>query len=112
MRDLSKLKLDLMYKEEAQLLKKATAWLDAQPDIKVMRICDRYAKGYSDLFLCVGGIFTVLELKDDEGTSTPHQNLFIADVQRHGGIGGVCKTMGEIIKYVEEARGQCKKLMT
>ena len=54
-----KLPSDHTYKDEADLLKDTIAWLEPQirDGIKVIRICDRYHKGYSDLFICVLGIF-------------------------------------------------------
>ena len=53
------------YDDEATLLRKVTEWLAPQcrDGIKVLRICDRYAKGYADLFICVRGIFVIAELK-------------------------------------------------
>ena len=95
-----------MYKEEATLLKKVTEWLAPQQrdGIKVIRISDRYNKGYSDLFLCVRGQFVVIELKDDTGTASPHQELFIAEMLDAGAIGGVCRTVKEVAEYVEEAK--------
>ena len=95
-----------MYKEEADLLKNTIAWLEPQrrDGIKVMRICDRYAKGYSDLFINVRGQFVVAELKDDEGTATPHQEQFIEEMIECGAIGAVCRTVKEVADLVEEAK--------
>ena len=97
---------DRMYKEEADLLDAVTKWLEPQrrDGIKLIRVCDRYNKGYSDLFLCVRGLFVVAELKDDTGTATPHQELFIKDIQDTGGIGAVCRTVKEVAELVEEAK--------
>lgn len=95
-----------MFKEEADLLDAAIKWLEPQrrDGIKVIRVCDRYNKGYSDLFLCVRGIFVVAELKDDEGEATPHQEQFIEDIIYTGGIGGVCRTVKEVADLVDEAK--------
>lgn len=95
-----------MFKEEADLLKAVTDWLEPQrrDGIKVIRICDRYNKGYSDLFICVRGIFVVAELKDDEGEASPHQEEFIADILACGGIGAVCRTVKEVADLVDEAK--------
>lgn len=95
-----------MYKDEAKLLKEVTKWLEPQfrDGIKVIRICDRYNKGYSDLFINVRGQFVVAELKDDEGTATPHQEEFIKDMVACGAIGGVCRTVKEVADLVEEAK--------
>lgn len=102
----AKSSLDQMYSDEGTLLSKVTKWLEPQQrdGIKTIRICDRYAKGYSDLFLCVRGIFVVIELKDDTGTASPHQELFIEEMLAAGAIGGVCRTIREVANYVEEAK--------
>lgn len=94
------------YTEESELLRKAIEWLEPQrrDGIKVLRICDRYAKGYSDLFICVRGIFVVAELKDDTGIASPHQKRFIEEMERAGAIGGVCRSVAEVAKLVEEAK--------
>lgn len=95
-----------MYKEEADLLKAVTDWLEPQKreGIKVIRICDRYNKGYSDLFICVRGQFVVAELKDDTGVESPHQKLFIKEMKEAGAIGAVCRTVKEVAELVEEAK--------
>lgn len=98
--------LDQMYKDEGVLQKKVIEWLEPQfrDGIKVIRICDRYNKGYSDLFINVRGQFVVAELKDDVGTASPHQEEFIRDMVACGAIGGVCRTVQEVIDLVEEAK--------
>lgn len=95
-----------MFEEEADLLKKVTEWLEPQrrDGIKVLRICDRYAKGYSDLFICVRGQFVVAELKDNIGEASTHQEQFIEDMVACGAIGGVCRTVAEVAALVEEAK--------
>ena len=95
-----------MYSDEADLLKEVKKWLEPQQrdGIKLIRICDRYAKGYSDLFICVRGQFVVAELKDDEGTPSPHQEQFIEEMIACGAIGGVCRTVAEVAALVEEAK--------
>lgn len=93
------------YREEATLLKKTIAWLETQPDLEVLRICDRYHIGYSDLFICVRGIFVVAELKDDTGTPSIHQKDFVNRMLRCGAIGKVdCRTVQDVINLVEAAR--------
>lgn len=94
------------YKQEADLLKAVIEWLEPQrrDGIKVLRICDRYAKGYSDLFINVRGQFVVAELKDDEGKPTPHQIQFIEDMVECGAIGAVCRTVKEVADLVDEAK--------
>lgn len=94
------------YSDEGKFLEDVKGWLEAQQrdGIKVIRICDRYAKGYSDLFICVRGIFVVAELKDDIGTASPHQELFIEEMIRAGAIGGVCRTIKEVADLVDKAK--------
>lgn len=94
------------YTEEAELLKDVTDWLTPQrrDGIKLLRICDRYAKGYSDLFINVRGQFVVAELKDDVGEPSVHQEQFIEEMVSCGAIGGVCRTVAEVAALVEEAK--------
>lgn len=94
------------YSDEGTLLSKCIDWLEPQErdGIKVLRISDRYKKGYSDLFICVRGIFVVAELKDDTGVATPHQLNFIRDMQRCGAIGGVCRSVKDVADLVEQAK--------
>ena len=95
-----------MYKEESELLKKVTEWVEPQrrDGIMLMRISDRYAKGYSDLFINVRGQFVVAELKDDEGEPSVHQEQFIEDMVSCGAIGAVCRTVAEVAALIEEAK--------
>lgn len=95
-----------MYKEEADLLKDVTDWLEPQrrDGIMLLRICDRYAKGYSDLFINVRGQFVVAELKDDEGEPSVHQEQFIENMVACGAIGAVCRTVAEVAALVDEAK--------
>lgn len=95
----------LVYKEESKLLQKVIEWLQPQEreGIKVLRICDRYHRGYSDLFICVKGIFVCAELKDDEGVASQHQELFLSEMSAAGAICGVCKSVAEVAALVEEA---------
>lgn len=101
-----KLPSDQWYANESVLLKKVTEWLQPQErdGIKVLRICDRYAKGYSDLFICVNGIFVCAELKDDIGTASPHQELFLSDMKKAGAVCGVCRSVLDVSKLVDEAK--------
>ena len=95
-----------VYTEEGKLLDDVIEWLAPQvrDGIKVIRICDRYNKGYSDLFICVRGIFVVAELKDDIGQPSPHQRQFIREMKAAGAIGGVCRTVKEVADLVDEAK--------
>lgn len=96
---------DHQYKEESTLLKKVIEWLEPQKrdGIKVIRIVDRYTKGYSDLFICARGRFVVAELKDDTGTATPHQELFIEEMIEAGATGGVCRSVKDVSDLINQA---------
>jgi hypothetical protein len=101
----SNLEKDLLkYPLEATLTEKVKEWLDVQLDISYYKASDRYQKGVSDIIMCVGGIFVAAELKAEDGEPTPHQNLFIRDIVRVEGIGGVCYTLKEVKELVEAAR--------
>ena len=95
-----------IYTDEATLLKKVVEWFEPQrrDGVKLLKIRDRYAKGYSDIFLNVRGQFVVAELKDDVGEPTPHQLDFIAEMVECGAIGGVCRSVAEVAALVEEAK--------
>ena len=96
-----------VYQDEAKLLDKVIEWLEPQrrDGIKVIRICDRYNKGYSDLFICVRGILVVAELKDDIGKPSPHQIQFVKEIVECGGIGSdTCRSVADVAKLVEEAK--------
>lgn len=101
-----KLPSDRVYTEEADLLKAVKEWLEPQEryGIKMLRICDRYAKGYSDIFICVNGIFVVAELKDDTGIASLHQLQFIEEMIACGAIGGVCRSVKDVADLVEQAK--------
>ena len=88
------------------MLRKVLDWLEPQrrDGIKVLRINDRYAKGYADLFICVRGLFVCAELKDDVGTPTPHQEQFLQEMTEAGAICGVCRTLGEVAGLVDTAK--------
>ena len=103
-----KLPLDHMYSNEGDLLKAVIKWLEPQrrDGIMALKIRDRYAKGYSDLFICVKGQFVVVELKDDTGKASQHQLDFIRDIVACGAIGGVCRTVKDVADLVEEAKGR------
>lgn len=99
-----------VYTDEATLLKKAKEWLEPleRSGIKTLRICDKYSKGYSDLFLCVRGQFVVAELKDDTGTASPHQEQFIKEMKKCGAIGGVCRSVKDIADLIAQAEEKLK----
>lgn len=94
------------YSDEATLLKKVMEWLAPQQRerIKAIRICDRYNKGYSDVFICVHGILVLAELKDDTGTPSPHQEMFLDEMRAAGAIGGICRSVKDVADLVEQAK--------
>jgi hypothetical protein len=94
------------YSDEATLLRKVMEWLEPQrrEQIKAIRVCDRYNKGYSDVFICVRGILVLAELKDDTGTPTPHQEIFLEEMCAAGAIGGVCRSVKDVADLVEKAK--------
>lgn len=93
------------YKEESQLLKKTLEWLEPlqRYGIKAIRVCDRYHKGYSDIFICVRGQLVLAELKDDTGAASPHQLLFIKEMERAGAIGGICRSVKDVSGLIQKA---------
>jgi hypothetical protein len=79
-------------------------YLEVQPDVHFYKASDRYHKGVSDFILCVAGIFVGVELKADDGSPSPHQNLFIKQTRDAGGIASVCYTLHEVKVLVSLAR--------
>lgn len=95
-----------MYNAEADLLKAVVKHFEPQfrDGIKVMKIRDRYTRGYSDLFFCVNGMLVAVELKDDTGKASTEQLKFIEEIRSCGGVGGVCRTVADVVALVEEAK--------
>lgn len=102
----AKLPSDQRYSDEGTLLKKVMEWLEPQKRdrIKAIRICDRYNKGYSDVFICVHGVLVLAELKDDTGTPTPHQVQFLEEMRAAGAIGGICRSVKDVADLIEQAK--------
>jgi hypothetical protein len=92
--------------EEGDLLKKVNEWLAPQiaDGIVAVRVSDKYQKGYSDLFICVRGWWVLAELKDNTGTSSPHQDKFIAKFVRAGAVGGLCRSVADVSALIDEAK--------
>jgi len=87
---------------------KVVEWLEARQNegIKAFKVRDRFNKGYSDLFICVRGYLIVAELKAAKETAKPHQLQFIESIRKAGGIGGVCKSLGDVQKLIEEVENR------
>ena len=98
--------LDKTYSDEADLLKAVVKYFEPQrrDGIMLIKVRDRYARGYSDLFINVRGQLVLAELKDDIGEPSVHQVQFLDDMIACGAIGGVCRTLGEVISLVDEAK--------
>lgn len=94
-----------IYKDENTLLEKVKKWLAPQErnGIKLIRINDRVAVGYSDLFINAKGRFVIAELKDDVGKPTLHQEIFIDEMQRCGAIGGICRSVQDVKDLIDKA---------
>lgn len=101
-----KIPSDKQYSDEATLLRKVMEWLEPQrrERIKAIRVCDRYNKGYSDVFICVHGVLVLAELKDGTGTPSQHQILFLDEMRAAGAIGGICRSVKDVADLVEQAK--------
>lgn len=97
---------DVKYKQEATITKKVKDYLETQPDVMFYKCSDRYNKGISDIIACVGGKFVAIELKKDGGIASPHQKLFIKQIQAAGGIAGICDTLGQVKELIANARSK------
>lgn len=95
-----------MHSSEASLTNDVRKWLELQTDLYWYKASDRYTKGVSDFIICINGIMVVAELKDDKGVPTAHQKLFIAGINKAGGIGGICYTLAEVKALVQAARNR------
>ena len=97
---------DKQYSDEAILLKKAIEWLESlkREGIKVVRINDNSHVGYSDLFISVNGWFVVAELKDNKGSASVPQKLFIKEMIATGAVGGVCRSLRDIYRLIQTAK--------
>ena len=97
---------DRMYSDEADLLKEVVKYYEPQrrDGIMLIKVRDRYTRGYSDLFINVRGQLVLAELKDDIGEPSVHQLQFLDDMIACGAIGGVCRTLGEVVALVDEAK--------
>lgn len=79
-------------------------------DLMYTKIRDMFTNGVSDILLCVRGIFVAAELKAEDGAPSFKQERFIEDVEKAGGIGGVCYCVNDIAKLIGKARERAVKL--
>jgi hypothetical protein len=93
------------YTEESTLLDEVIKWMEPlrRYGIVVLKIRDRYALGYSDLFICARGRFIVAELKDDVGKPSIHQDDFINLMTRADASGGICRSVKDVADLISEA---------
>ena len=98
--------LNRTYSDEGKLLKDVVDYFEPQrrDGIMIIKVRDRYARGYSDLFINVRGQLVLAELKDDIGKPSVHQLQFLDDMIACGAIGGVCRTIGDVVALVDEAK--------
>lgn len=89
---------------EAPLTAKVKEYLELQPDVSFYKASDRYNGGISDIIACVKGWFVAIELKADYHVPTAEQKMFIRQIEKVGGIGGVCYTLGEVKALIERAK--------
>lgn len=102
--EVTKMQSNKHYKDEATLTRKVREYLNKLDGVKATKISDRFQKGISDFIACVNGKFVAIELKRDKGTPSPHQLLFIKEIKQAGGYGGVCYSLRDVEKLIEEAR--------
>ena len=80
---------------------------DTAPPEIYTRVINREAaatrRGVSDITCCIGGRFVAIELKEDKGTPSPQQLRYLEKVEESGGIGGVCRTIGDVLDLLEKA---------
>lgn len=98
------------YDNEAQLLKDALTFLSTLKQTKVIRINDSCHRGYADLLLCYHGQFVAIELKDKIGKPSPHQLLFLDNIIKAQGIGGIAHNLSEIKTILSIALYRAKKV--
>lgn len=92
------------YATEAPLTTKVKKFLQSQEDVFFWKASERFVNGVSDIIVCCNGIFVAVELKADKGKPSPHQLLFIKNVRKAGGVGGVCYCVHDVHLLLEEAR--------
>jgi hypothetical protein len=89
---------------ESVLQAKTFKWLRAQPDLKAIRIVDRYNSGYSDIFVCLGGQTIWIELKTEIGTPSANQLLFLKEMEAVGAFCFICRSVEEVQNAINKSR--------
>lgn len=91
--------INKIYTDEASLLDDAVGMLELI-GAYVLRKDAFVLKGFPDLYICYEGRFIAIELKDNTGKLSPHQEKQIQKIRRAGGIAGGCRTLEEIIELI------------
>lgn len=91
------------FPREAKLQDYVIKRLKKLPEIKVIKIADRFTKGISDLLLCVRGKFVAIELKVGSNKPTKLQLYFLEEIKNAGGIVGIAYTWGGVKDILRKA---------
>lgn len=87
--------MDKPYETEAEMLKN-TKKLLSYAGACIVREASPTRRGISDLLVCYNGRFIAIELKDEIGETSKHQDKFIEKVQAAGGLAQACRTLSEV----------------
>lgn len=79
------------------------------PQVKVIKIADRFTSGISDLLLCYKGIFVAIELKIEYNKPTALQSAFVDEIRQCGGIAHIAYTWGDVKKILAIAEEKAKR---
>jgi hypothetical protein len=94
-----------MYDAEADLLSDVKQYLEGLRNsgyrVHHWRISTSSILGWPDIVCCINGKFVFLELKDRTGKPTIHQLQFAQDAEAAGAVGGICRTMADVISIVD-----------
>ena len=93
---------ELVWTDEGKLQDKVMDLLDIYTRV-VNREAAATRRGVADITCCIGGKFVAIELKDDVGTPSPQPLRYLEKVEESGGVGGVCRTIGEVLDLLEKA---------
>lgn len=91
--------LNKEYTEESKLLTDAQEML-AILGCYVVRKEAQTLKGYCDLYVCFRSWFIGIELKDNQGKLSKHQEKHIKNIREAGGVAGGCRTLGDILELI------------
>ena len=95
----NKYNLDHVYFDENKLLDDAQEML-AILGCYVVRKEAQTLKGYCDLYVCYKTWFIGIELKDNAGKLSKHQEKHIKNIRKAGGLAAGCRTLREILNLL------------